>query len=45
MIKYFKDNNEYFKFINKKKDTCHISRVKILKHKILVEYEVIKNES
>lgn len=39
MIKYFKNNTEYFKFIESKKDTYNIKLVKPLKSRIKVEYE------
>lgn len=39
MTKYFKNNNDYFKFINDKKDKCDIKQIKILKYRIRVDYE------
>ena len=39
MIKYFKSNNEYFKFCNLIKDKYRVIIVKPLKNRIRVEYE------
>lgn len=39
MIKYVKNNMEYFKFIESKKDTYNIKVVKPLKNRIKIEYE------
>lgn len=39
MTKYFKSNNDYFKFINDKKDKYDIKQIKILKYRIRVDYE------
>ena len=39
MIKYFKNNTEFFKFIEKFKDKYNFIKVKPLKNSIKVEYE------
>ena len=39
MIKYLKSNNDYFKFINDKKNLYNIRQVKLLKSRIRVDYE------
>lgn len=38
MVRYFKNNMEYFNFINKYKDKFNIEEVKILKTRIKVIY-------
>lgn len=40
MRKYFKNNSDYFKFLDKIKDTCYINYVKITKKMIVLDYKV-----
>lgn len=40
--KTFKDNESYFKFINKMKDTIDVISVRILRKSIKIEYEKIE---
>ena len=39
MIKYFKTNDEFFKFMKEKASKYHIIKVKPLKRSIRLEYE------
>lgn len=44
MNRYFKNNTEYFNFINKYKDMIHVIRVAINKNNIRVQYEISQNQ-
>lgn len=43
-MKTFRDNDSYFKFIEKMRDIIEVYSVKILKKSIRIEYEVIEGE-
>lgn len=40
MIRYFKNNKEYFNFINKYRDRIEVDTVKILKSRVKVVYNI-----
>ena len=42
--KTFRDNESYFKFINKMRDVIEVISVRILKKSIRIEYEMIGSE-